>query len=266
MLLFPQLIAIAVLQGFTEFLPISSSGHLILLPYLTGWPDHGLVYDVAAHFGTLVAVVVYFREDLIEMLVHWGKNLSGAPGNEHSRLAWAVLWGTIPVSVIGLSTHDFIAEHLRHPLIIAATTIAFGIVLWLADRLGRRVRDTSTLGWSDIVLVGFAQSLALIPGTSRSGITISAGLALGLTRSAAARFSFLLSIPVIFLATAYETWSLLGAPGSVDWVGLIAVIVGSGISAFACIAVFLRVLERIGMLPFVLYRFLLGAVLVGLYL
>jgi undecaprenyl-diphosphatase len=265
-LLLPQLAAIAVLQGITEFLPISSSGHLILLPHLTGWADQGLVYDVAAHFGTLIAVVAYFWADIRRMLIHWVRNVSGAPGTEHSRLAWAVLWGTIPVSVIGLLTHDFIAEQLRHPLVIAGATIGFGAVLWLADVLGRRVRDTATLSWSDIAFVGFAQSLALIPGTSRSGITISAGLALGLTRSAAARFSFLLSIPVIFLAAAYETWHLLQLPLVIDWVGLVAVVAGAGVSAFACIALFLKLLDRIGMLPFVLYRFGLGVLLVVIYM
>ena len=265
-MLLSQLAATGVLQGITEFLPISSSGHLILLPHLAGWADQGLVYDIAAHFGTLIAVVAYFQADIRRMLNHWIGNLSGAPGNEHSRLAWAVLWGTVPVSVIGLVTHDFIAQYMRHPLVIAGTTIGFGVVLWLADVLGRRVRDTATLNWSDIALVGFAQCLALVPGTSRSGITISAGLALGLTRFAAARFSFLLSIPVIFLATAYETWHLLQSPVVVDWVGLIAVAAGAGVSAFVCIALFLSLLDKIGMLPFVLYRFLLGTLLIVFYI
>ena len=265
-MLLPQLIVLALLQGITEFLPISSSGHLILLPHLTGWPDHGLAYDVACHFGTLIAVVVYFRADLRDMLIHWFNSLGGAPANEHSRLGWAVLWATIPVGVVGLLTHDFISTHLRDPLIIAGTTIGFGVILWIADRLGPRVRDTSTLSKLDIALVGCSQCLALIPGTSRSGITISAGLALGLTRSAAARFSFLLSIPVIVLAASYETWRLLGSALTVDWTGLLIVTIGASISAFVCIAVFLRTLERVGMVPFVLYRFLLGAILLLLFL
>ncbi len=255
-----------MLQGITEFLPISSSGHLILLPHITGWPDHGLVYDVAAHFGTLFAVVVYFRTDLREMLIHWFNSLGGAPANEHSRLGWAVLWATIPVGVVGLLTHDFISTHLRDPLIIAGTTIGFGVILWIADRLGSRERDTATLSKLDIALVGCSQCLALIPGTSRSGITISAGLALGLTRLAAARFSFLLSIPVIVLATGYETWRLLGSSLTVDWTGLVIVTFGASISAFVCIAVFLRTLEQVGLVPFVLYRFLLGAILLMLFL
>lgn len=265
-MLLTQLVTIAVLQGITEFLPISSSGHLILLPHLTGWPDLGLVYDVAAHGGTLIAVVTYFHLELRDMLTHWCKNLVGAPINVHSRMAWAVLWGTIPVGIIGLLTHDFIAQHLRHPVIIATTTIVFGIVLLFADTIGRRVRETSSLRWSDIAMVGCAQTLALIPGTSRSGITISAGLALGLTRTAAARFSFLLSVPVIFLATAYEMWGLLESPLTIDWAGLTIVVAGAALSAFGCIALFMKMLDRLGMVPFVLYRLMLGALLLALYL
>jgi len=261
-----QLISIAVLQGLTEFLPISSSGHLILLPNLTGWPDLGLAYDVAAHFGTLVAVVVYFRRDLGEMTRHWVSSVLGGASSTQSRLAWAVLWGTLPVCVVGMFVHDYVELHLRHPLVIAATTIGFGLVLWASDRWGRRERDTESLTWMDVALVGIAQAVALIPGTSRSGITMSAALALGFTRTAAARFSFLLSIPVIFLATAYEIWSLMGTTMVVDWAGLTIVAVGSSLSAFSCIAVFLRLLDRIGMLPFVVYRLFLGVVLAAMYL
>jgi undecaprenyl-diphosphatase len=265
-LLFAHLVAIAVLQGITEFLPISSSGHLILLPQLSGWQDHGLVYDVAAHFGTLIAVVCYFRSDLWKMASHWISSLRGGPSNEHSRLAWAVLWATIPVSAIGLVTHDFIAENLRSPLLIAGTTIGFGIVLWLTDRFGKRSRATQALTWQDIACVGFAQALALVPGTSRSGITISAALALGFTREAAARFSFLLSIPVIVLATGYESLQLIGGQGAIDWFGLSVVTIGAAVSALLCIAVFLRVLDRVGMLPFVIYRLALGGVLIALFM
>ena len=260
-----HLIAIAVLQGLTEFLPISSSGHLILLPHVTGWTDHGLAYDVAAHFGTFIAVVTYFRHDLVAMATDWVRHVRGGGSTPASRLAWAVLWGTIPVSVIGLLSHDLIATHLRSPLVIAGTTIGFAIVLWLADAFGRRERETDTIGWRDVAVVGFAQALALIPGTSRSGVTMSAGLAIGLTRTAAARFSFLLAMPVIFLAAAYEATSLAGSGLDVDWPGLLIVAAGSSLSAFACIAIFLRLLDRVGMLPFVLYRFVLGALLLVLY-
>lgn len=265
-MLLPQLIAIAVLQGSTEFLPISSSGHLILLPYISGWPDHGLAYDVAAHFGTLIAVIVYFRSDLHNMLSRWCRSLSGGPKNEDSKLGWAVIWATIPVAMIGWLSRDFISLQLRDPVVIAVTTIGFGVILWSADWFGKRVRNIATLRWSDIALIGFAQSLALIPGTSRSGITISVGLALGFTRSAAARISFLLSIPVILLATGYEAWRLFESGVVIDWGGVLIVVAGASISAFLCIAVLLRTLEKVGILPFVIYRFALGVLLLTVYL
>ncbi|MFP6781039.1 MAG: undecaprenyl-diphosphate phosphatase [Gammaproteobacteria bacterium] len=263
-MLLPQLLALACVQGITEFLPISSAGHLILLPQLSGWVDHGLAYDVAAHFGTLVAVVFYFRADLSVMLAHWCRNLAGGVSSVHSRLMWAVILATIPVSVFGLLFHDLIAQQLRNPQIIAATTIGFGIVLFAADRYGTRRRNVDSITWRDVMLVGFAQALALVPGTSRSGITISAGLALGLTRESAARFSFLLSIPVILLATGYETVHLIGSPTKADWSGLLTVALIACLSSFACIALFMRFLERVGMLPFVLYRIALGVLLIAI--
>ena len=260
-----QLVVLAFVQGLTEFLPISSSGHLILMPHLTGWQDQGLSYDIAAHFGTLIAVLAYFRADLFTMTRHWLRHVQGGPATPESRLAWAVGWATLPVALIGLAAHDLIAIHLRTPMLIACTTIGFGLVLWATDVGGRRERDLDTITWRDVAVVGFAQALALIPGTSRSGITMSAGLALGLTRDAAARFSFLLAVPVILLATAYETWSLIGAGMAVDWRGLVLVTVVAAATAFGCIAIFLSVLERIGMLPFVLYRMALGVVLLWLF-
>ena len=141
----------------------------------------------------------------------------------------------------------------------------FGALLWVADAFGRRQRQLDTLGWRDVVVVGAAQALALIPGTSRSGITLTAGLALGLTRTAAARFSFLLSIPVIAIATGYEAWSLRTTPVAIPWIDLLVVYVGSAISAFVCVAVFLSLIERVGLWPFVVYRFALGLILVWIF-
>jgi undecaprenyl-diphosphatase len=171
----------------------------------------------------------------------------------------------VPVCAIGFFAHDLVATHLRHPLVIAATTILFGVVLWLTDYYGVRKRETKSLTWRDVAVIGFAQCLALIPGTSRSGITMSAALALGFSRSAAARYSFLLSIPVIVIATGFETLTLVGTRAAVDWIGLTVVAAVAAISAFVCIAVFLRLLERVGMAPFVIYRLVLGALLVVLH-
>ncbi len=260
-----QIIVLALVQGLTEFLPISSSAHLILVPYLTDWPDQGLAFDVAVHVGTLTAVVIYFRKEISKMFFAWLASLKGRHC-EDSRLAWGVLIGTIPVGLAGLLFKDVISEHLRTPLVIAATTIIFGFLLWYADWSGKRSRDEHSLSWKDIIIIGCAQAIALIPGTSRSGITITAGLMLGLTAPAAARFSFLLSIPVIVLAGGVETLDYLKVASINDTNDLIIGALISAVSAYLCIHYFLLLLERIGMTPFVIYRLLLGIVLLSFYL
>ena len=256
-----HLVTLALLQGITEFLPISSSGHLVLLPQLTGWADHGLAYDVAAHFGTLIAVVYYFRKDIAVLAQAWYDSIASGEKSVHTRTAWGILWATIPVCIIGLLCRDFISEHFRSPLVIASTTIVFGLVLWFADWRGRREFTLDALKIPDVAVIGFAQALALVPGTSRSGITMSAGLLLGFTREAAARFSFLLSIPVITLAALYESWNLYQSGLSVDIGGLVLVMLASALSAWACIVVFLRFIESAGFTLFVIYRLILGIVL-----
>ena len=252
------------MQGLTEFLPISSSAHLILVPYLTDWSDQGLAFDVAVHVGTLTAVVVYFRVEIKKMFFAWFASLTGRH-TEDSKLAWAVLIGTIPVGLAGLLFKDIISEHLRTPLVIAATTIIFGLLLWYADFSARRKRNEYSISWRDILVIGCAQAIALIPGTSRSGITITAGLFLGLTAQASARFSFLLSIPVILLAGGVETLDYFSVASIHDMNDLIIGAVISAISAYLCIHYFLKLLERIGMTPFVIYRLLLGIVLIMFY-
>ncbi len=259
-------VILAFLQGFTEFLPISSSGHLILVPKLLGWEDQGLAFDVAVHLGTLAAVLAYFRKDLVPMARDWLASLGGAQRTREARLAWWVVWGTVPVVVIGGLAAGPVEAHLRSPLVIAATTAGFGLLLWLADARGARARDEYSLSWADALLIGLAQAVALVPGTSRSGITITAALLLGLDRQAAARFSFLLSIPVIVAAGALETTALLGGPAPTDWTPLWVGAVVSGAVAYATIKIFIALLGRIGMAPFAVYRLLLGALLFWLYL
>jgi len=256
-----QLVVLALVQGITEFLPISSSAHLILVPVVTDWPDQGLAFDVAVHVGTLAAVVLYFRQEVAQMAVAWAGSLAGRGLDAEARLAWAVILATIPVGLAGLLLHDWIETHLRGAAVIAAASIGFGLLLWWADVAGRRERDEHSIGWRDVVIVGLAQALALIPGTSRSGITITAGLAVGLSRQAAARFAFLLAIPVIVLAGGLEALDLVTAVQAVDWVSLAGGTVLAGVSAFACIHLFLKALAHIGMWPFVAYRVVLGAVL-----
>lgn len=256
-----ELVVLAVVQGLTEFLPISSSGHLILAPALLGWSAHSLAFDVAVHFGTLAAVLWYFRADLAGMTRALGRQLGGTD-TPHGRLALAVIAGTVPVVVAGFLGRDWIEASLRTPAIIAAATAGFGILLWLADRYGRRRRDEFTLGLAGALAIGLAQVLALVPGTSRSGITMTAGLGLGLTREAAARFSFLLSIPVIAAAAALESAKLSRAEAPVDWLGLALAAGLSAVIAYLTIRYFLRLIGRVGMLPFAIYRVLLAAVVV----
>ncbi len=258
-------ILLALLQGLTEFLPISSSAHLILLPRLLGWSDQGLAFDVAVHVGTLMAVVFYFRHDVQRLLGAWFASCLSGQMTTDARLAWLLLLGTVPVVVAGLLLHDVVETYLRSPLVIALATIGFGILLGVADRYGRQVRSEESLTLMDVIWIGLAQALALIPGTSRSGITMTAALALGLTRSAAARFSFLLSIPVILMAGVYESLNLLQQSAPVAWREILLGTAVAAVSAYLCIHFFMRLIERIGMLPFVVYRLLLGGFLLLLF-
>lgn len=263
---FFQVLVLAILQGLTEFLPISSSAHLILVPVIVGWPDQGLAFDLAVHIGTLGAVLYYFRCDLNKIIRDWCTSVVQRKEVGDSRLAWAVAIGTIPVGLIGLLFGDFIEANLRSTLVIALTTIIFGLLLGWADFKGKRERDEHTLSWGDIIIIGCAQALALIPGTSRSGITITAALFLGLSREAAARFSFLLSIPAILLPGGLKGVELIQIGAPVDWGVLITGAVISGVFAYLCIHYFLKLLERIGMQPFVIYRLILGIILLFLAL
>lgn len=256
-----QIIVLALVQGLTEFLPISSSAHLILVPQLLGWEDQGISFDVAVHLGTLIAVVFYFRQDILKLTEAFFKSLMGKGMTPEAILAWGVIVGTIPAGLFGLTFKDAIETHLRSPLVIAATTIIFGLLLWYADRVGKRERGEHTLNWKDFVFIGVAQAIALIPGTSRSGITITAGLLIGLTREAAARFSFLLSIPIIVVSCLGVTKDLVGSPVPIDWNALLLGTVLAAISAFVCIYFFLAMINRIGMGPFVIYRLALGLLL-----
>ncbi len=258
-----QAIALAVLQGLTEFLPVSSSAHLILLPVLAGWEDQGLAFDVAVHVGTLTAVVAYYRKDIFKIVSAWGKSLAGKGFTEDAKLAWYVILGTIPVGLVGISLPDSAELALRSPLVIAGSTIFFALVLWYAEKKAREVRSTITL--VDAIIIGLFQAIAIIPGTSRSGITITAGLLTGLKRTQAARFSFLLSVPVISLAGMLKGKELYELGESVPW-GLMALgAVLSAIVAYLSISWFLKLLDKVGMMPFVYYRLVLGIFLFAVF-
>ncbi len=252
---------LALVQGLSEFLPISSSAHLILVPVVSGWEDQGLALDVYAHLGSLVAVCCYFRREISTLGRDWLRSVATLQPRGESPLAWALLFGSVPVGLGGVLLHDLVATGLRSPAVIAGTTVVFGILLWVADRWGHRSRGLKSLRAMDIAVIGCLQAVALVPGVSRSGITMTAGLALGLSREASARFSFLLSIPVIAGAAALELAQLLAHGGSHDGTAMLVVASLSALSAYLCIKLFLGLIEQIGMWPFMVYRLLLGVVL-----
>jgi len=269
-----QAAALGIIQGLTEFLPVSSSGHLILVRRLFGWQmlaDTHLnkVFDVALHAGTFFALVVYFRAEIVwllrGLLITSRQNLRSQP---NCRLAWLIAIGTIPGAVAGVLFEHTIEDLLGTPMLVAAQLIVFAFVLYAADRWSRRTRAINQAGWWDGILIGIAQALALAPGVSRSGITITTGLALGMKREAAARFSFLLSIPIVGGTAAYSLLRLLKdhvtmPPGSTGMflVGMLA----AAVSGYLCIKYFLGYLQRGSLTPFVIYRICFGAVLIGYF-
>ena len=258
-----EIIVLAIIQGITEFLPISSSAHLILPSALLGWTDQGLAFDVAVHVGSLLAVIIYFREDIIRMLLAWLSNGFSDNQTTDSKLAWWVIIATVPAVIFGYTFKDFVEENARSALVIACTTIGFGLLLWFADVKAKQSRTLELLGWRRALVIGLFQVLAIIPGTSRSGITMTAGLMMGLNREATARFSFLLSIPTIAGAGLLSTVDLVQAKEAVDWISMSYGVVLSFVSAYICISLFLAWISRIGMLPFVIYRLLLGFILLA---
>jgi undecaprenyl-diphosphatase len=257
-----QLAVLALVQGITEFLPISSSAHLILVPLLTGWPDQGLLLDVAVHVGSLVAVMLYFWRDLATMLhglVAWrGGGLLDEPGR---RLLALVVVGTVPVVLAGLALKLVGTEALRSAAVIGWTTLGFGLLLYVADRFGAQERDVQQMGFAGALAIGLAQILALVPGTSRSGITMTAARGLGFRRDEAARFSMLLSIPTIIAAGALSALDLIEL-GQTDLRSdvLFAALLAFA-SAWLAIALMMRWLQRASFTPFVVYRCILGVAL-----
>jgi len=254
-----QILILSLVQGLTEFLPISSSAHLILTPRILGYTDQGLAFDVAVHLGSLFAVIGYFRTDIACMLHDFFRSLgtNGTPTRE-SQMAWMIILATLPIVFIGGTLRSLVETDLRSTLVIAATTILFGLLLYWFDIKGKRNRDEYSVNWRDALIIGLFQALAIMPGTSRSGITMTAGLMLGLTRRAASRFSFLLAIPTILMSGALVTLELVQSDLPVMWNELLLGAALSFVSAYLCIHFFLKAIEKIGMLPFVAYRLLLG--------
>ncbi len=252
---------LAIVQGLTEFLPISSSGHLVLVPYLVEWTDQGLAFDVAVHFGSLIAVCLFFREDIMGLLRGGVRILGGDLKSPQSYMALAIALGTIPAAAAGLFFASWIENNLRDPSIIVYTLAGYGILMALADRFAKREKGIAEIRISDALVIGVAQALALVPGTSRSGVTITAGRLLGFERQDAARFSFLLSAPVILLATVYKGAELVLGDTVVAWGQLALGVVVSAIVAYLSIEFFMRFVSRIGLAPFAIYRLALAGLI-----
>ncbi len=259
-----QVIILAIVQGLTEFLPISSSGHLVLVPYLVDWTDQGLAFDVAVHFGSLVAVCAFFREDIMGLLRGAAQILGGNVHLPQANMALAIGLGTIPAAAAGLLFASWIEANLRDPSVIVYTLAGYGILMALADRLAPSRRNIASVRIRDALIIGCAQALALVPGTSRSGVTITAGRLLGLERADAARFSFLLSAPVILLATVFKGVQLIMGDDAVAWGQLALGAVVSAVVAYLSIEFFMRFVSRIGLAPFAVYRIILAAIILYL--
>ncbi|HAA89303.1 MAG: Undecaprenyl-diphosphatase [Thermoanaerobacterales bacterium 50_218] len=249
-----QAVVLGLVQGLGEFLPISSSAHLVLVPWLFQWHDPGLTFDVALHLGTLVAVVAYFWRDWVELLVAAVKE----PHSLQARLFWYLVVASIPGAAIGYLFEDWAETVFRNPVLIAVMLIIMGLVLYSADRQGVKKKGIDQVNFWQSLIIGFSQALAIIPGVSRSGITISAGLFTGFRRESAARFSFLLSVPIIFGAGLVKFPEVISNPGMLT-LPFITGIVVSALSGAASISFLLKYVQTKDYLPFVWYRFFLGA-------
>jgi len=267
-----EAVVLGIIQGLTEFLPISSSAHLLLVPWLFGWEAEGIVFDVALHVGTAFAVLAFFWKDwvLLAREAVYGL-LTGDPfGNAHRKLAWFLVVATIPAGVIGLSFEKVVESELRSPLVPVCTLVVFGLLLFYAEKKSRQNRAISSYTLADAIWIGCAQVMALIPGVSRSGITITAAMLRNSDRTSAARFSFLLSTPVILGAGLLKTLSLVKAMNDPTAEVVSFAVLGAGVAAaavtgFLCIKFFLHYLARGSFLPFVIYRMLLAVVVLVFY-
>ena len=260
-----QAVVLGVVQGLTEFLPISSSGHLRIVPALLGWPDPGAAFTAVIQLGTMAAVLMYFRRDILRIITVWARSLvdPSLRGELDARLGWYIGLGTIPIGLFGLAFADQIETGARNLWIIGTTLIALGLLLAAAEQVGPRERMLKNLNLRDGVAIGMAQAMALVPGVSRSGSTITAGLFLGFTREAAARFSFLLSIPAVVLSGLFETRHI-GDSGGVGTVPTVIATVLAFVTGYASIAWLLRFLTSHSTAGFVIYRVMLGVTVLGL--
>ena len=256
-----QAILLGLLQGITEFIPVSSSGHLVLVPWLLSWGSPGLVFDTVVHWGTLVAVLAYFWRDWVALIGAWLKGLVRWDWSDPlARLMWLLIAGTIPAAVLGFLLEDFFESLFGKPVWVSVFMLVTAALLALSEWLGSRSRKLDSLGWTDALVIGLAQASAIAPGISRSGATIATGLFRGLERTAAARFSFLLATPIIFGAGLFKLTDLASAADPAARVpALVAGFLSAAVSGYFCIWAFLRYLQRGRLYPFAIYCAFAGA-------
>jgi undecaprenyl-diphosphatase len=260
-----QAIVLGISQGLTEFLPISSTAHTLVVSRLLGWPDPGAAFTAVTQVGTELAVVIYFRNDIARILKAWFSSLTKADqrSNPDAKMGWYVIIGTIPIGVAGLAFKSSIETTARNLWLVAASLIFMGILLGLADRYARHTKNEADLNTKNAILFGLGQALALIPGVSRSGATITAGLAMGYKRDVAARYSFLLAIPAVF-ASAALTAGDIASDDFVNWPATIVATIVAFVVGFIVIAGLMKYLQTRTFMPFVVYRIVLGSVLIVL--
>ena len=263
-----QAVVLAIVQALTEFIPISSTAHLVLIPWLFGWKDGGLTFDVALHAGTLAAVIIYFFRDWVQIIGQaFGLNIGSDPDLKQNRnLLWLLAVASIPIGIVGYLFDKQADTTWRQPYVIGTMLIVVGIVMWMAERQRTGSKSMSTIQMSDGIAVGLAQAVSVIPGTSRSGATISAGLFRNMNRETAARFSFLLSTPAIAAAVAKKGWDIHkegGIPADMKAPIVVGIVV-SGLLGAIVIAFFLRYLRRSSLMPFVYYRIVFGIIVIAL--
>ena len=245
-----QWLVLAIVQGITEYLPVSSSAHLILVPAIMDWKDQGLMMDIAAHGGSLLAVMWYFKKEILELLT-----------GQKNKLFIQLVIATIPLALIGVLTAGFIENNLRSPAIIAISSIIFGVVLFLSEKLAKSKNEITT---KNAFLIGVGQVLALIPGASRSGVTMTTAMLQGYSKTQAAKFSFLLAIPALLMTTAYGVLKVYQNPEEYNPTGFLIVLVLSFITSLISIKLFLKLIEKIKMCYFMWYRIILGALILWL--
>ena len=260
-----EAIVLGLVQGLAEFLPISSSAHILIVSRLFGWGDPGAAFTAVSQIGTEIAVLIYFRHDIARIVSTWFRSLADKSlrSNIDARMGWYVIVGTLPIAALGLTFASVIETSARNLWLVATVLIVFGVVLGLADRLGKKVKELDALNVRDGVLFGLGQALALIPGVSRSGATISTGLALGYSRYAATRYAFLLAIPAVLASGLYEA-TKIGEDPNVQWGQTILATSIALIVGYLVIAWLIRWVTTRSYLPFVIYRVALGSVLLVL--